>query len=39
MVPLINDDYVKILAQVRSLRGKIVSLRDCRYTDPPRLIL
>ena len=27
------DDYVKILAQVRSLRGKIVSLRDLRYTD------
>ena len=27
------DDYVKILAQVRSLRGKIISLRDLRYTD------
>lgn len=27
------DDYVKELAQIRNLRGKIVSLRDLRYTD------
>lgn len=27
------DDYVKVLAKIRNLRGKIVSLRDLRYTD------
>ncbi|MHB8129890.1 MAG: ATP-binding protein, partial [Mobilitalea sp.] len=28
------DEYVKVLAEIRNLRGKIVSLRDLRYTDP-----
>lgn len=27
------DEYVKVLADIRNLRGKIVSLRDLRYTD------
>ncbi|WBW95191.1 DNA repair ATPase [Oceanirhabdus sp. W0125-5] len=27
------DEYVKVLAEIRNLRGKIVSLRDLRYTD------
>lgn len=27
------NDYVKVLAEIRNLRGKIVSLRDLRYTD------
>ncbi len=27
------NDYVKALANIRNLRGKIVSLRDLRYTD------
>lgn len=27
------DEYVKILADIRNLRGKIVSLRDLRYTE------
>ncbi|GKX31899.1 hypothetical protein SH1V18_43790 [Vallitalea longa] len=29
------DEYVKVLADIRNLRGKIVSLRDLRYTDIP----
>jgi hypothetical protein len=27
------NEYVSVLAQIRNLRGKIVSLRDLRYTD------
>jgi DNA polymerase III delta prime subunit len=27
------DEYVKALADIRNLRGKIVTLRDLRYTD------
>ncbi|MBE5961265.1 MAG: AAA family ATPase [Lachnospiraceae bacterium] len=27
------DDYVKALSSIRMIRGKIVSLRDLRYTD------
>ncbi|WP_242985356.1 DNA repair ATPase [Vallitalea okinawensis] len=27
------NEYVKVLADIRNLRGKIVSLRDLRYTD------
>jgi hypothetical protein len=27
------DEYVRVLAEIRNLRGKIVSLRDLRYTD------
>jgi hypothetical protein len=27
------NDYVKVLAEIRNLRGKIVSLRDLRYTE------
>ncbi|QUI25625.1 DNA repair ATPase [Vallitalea pronyensis] len=27
------DEYVRVLADIRNLRGKIVSLRDLRYTD------
>ncbi len=27
------NDYVRVLADIRNLRGKIVSLRDLRYTD------
>ena len=27
------DDYVKALSSIRNIRGKIVSLRDLRYTD------
>ncbi len=29
------DDYVTVLANVRNIRGEIVSLRDLRYTDVP----
>lgn len=29
------NEYVKVLADIRNLRGKIVSLRDLRYTDIP----
>lgn len=28
------NEYVRVLANIRKLRGKIVSLRDLRYTDP-----
>ncbi len=27
------NEYVRVLADIRNLRGKIVSLRDLRYTD------
>ncbi|WP_439879818.1 DNA repair ATPase [Pontibacter sp. MBLB2868] len=27
------NDYVKYLAEIRSIRGEVVSLRDLRYTD------
>jgi hypothetical protein len=27
------DEYVRVLTDIRNLRGKIVSLRDLRYTD------
>jgi hypothetical protein len=27
------NEYVEVLAEIRNLRGKIVSLRDLRYTD------
>lgn len=27
------DDYVNVLAEIREIRGRIVSLRDLRYTD------
>ena len=27
------DEYVKILSEIRALRGRIVSLKDLRYTD------
>lgn len=28
------NEYVKILAEIRNLRGRIVSLRDLRYSEP-----